>query len=45
MRKGWDNWVCSALRKEGLGDTLSPFKVGYKEDGDSLFTMSHIVHV
>lgn len=23
MRKGWENWVCSALRKESLGDTLS----------------------
>lgn len=22
--KGWEDWVCSAFREEGLGDNLSP---------------------
>lgn len=32
---GWESWVCSAWRRQGFVDTLSPYlKGGYKEDAD-----------
>lgn len=34
MRKGWENWGCSAFREEGRHSHHIP---GYKEDGNSLF--------
>lgn len=47
VRKGWKNWLCSALRKESLEETIlysyiQYLKSGYKGDGGSLYRRSHM---
>lgn len=46
MRKGSKNWICSALRKESLGESESScttiYRVATKNDGDFFFSGSNL---